>query len=419
MPRQATGSVRHRGGRWLARVTLGPNDRPSFPLPSCKTEEAARERLAVLVDIATRLRAAGHIEVARPLLERAAERNGRALADVLEAVERICEGNIEVPCVIGTTFQSFAEDWTEGRLHKKWPDQIREKSSHKDDRQRLVKHVFPIVGHVAVAEFNLDHADAVMRALPRGLAPATRRHVAQVMHRVLGLAVYPARLRVSNPLPKGFLPSPKSQRAFSYLYPGEDAQLLACAAVPLEHRLLWGFLAREGMRTSEAERLTWSAVDLERGAITLDENKTKHPRAWVLDPGVTRALTIWKGMLKSTKPANTVFSVPMKRLAEELREHLALAGVDRPTLFERTASRQPIRAHDLRATMITVSLANGRTETWVQDRTGHTSSVMINRYRRAARSLAELNLGPLLPLDEAIAELRRARQETREPSLRA
>ncbi|MBK6575783.1 MAG: hypothetical protein IPG17_06245 [Sandaracinaceae bacterium] len=98
----------------------------------------------------------------------------------------------------------------------------------------------------------------------------------------------------------------------------------------------------------------------------------------------------------------------MKQLAAQFRKHLNVAGVDRSTLFERTASRQPIRAHDLRATMITVSLANGRTETWVQDRTGHTSSVMINRYRRAARSLAELNLGPLLPLDEVIPEFRSA-----------
>jgi len=31
---------------------------------------------------------------------------------------------------------------------------------------------------------------------------------------------------------------------------------------------------------------------------------------------------------------------------------------------------------------------------------------MINRYRRAARTWAELALGPLAPLDEAIPELR-------------
>ena len=60
--------------------------------------------------------------------------------------------------------------------------------------------------------------------------------------------------------------------------------------------------------------------------------------------------------------------------------------------------------HDLRATFVTVSLANGKTETWVADRTGHRSGAMINRYRRAARTWAELGLGSLAPLDEAIPE---------------
>jgi hypothetical protein len=68
--------------------------------------------------------------------------------------------------------------------------------------------------------------------------------------------------------------------------------------------------------------------------------------------------------------------------------------------------RRPIRVHDLRATFVTVSLANDKTETWVADRTGHRSSVMINHYRRAARTWAELSMGPLSSLDEVIPELR-------------
>ena len=40
-------------------------------------------------------------------------------------------------------------------------------------------------------------------------------------------------------------------------------------------------------------------------------------------------------------------------------------------------------------------------EAWVQDRAGH----KINRDRRAARQLAEVRLGDLLPLDTAIPEL--------------
>ncbi len=62
----------------------------------------------------------------------------------------------------------------------------------------------------------------------------------------------------------------------------------------------------------------------------------------------------------------------------------------------------PIRVHDLRGTFVTLALASGKTETWVADRTGHKSSIMINRYRRAARSASELGLGLLAPLDTAL-----------------
>ena len=57
------------------------------------------------------------------------------------------------------------------------------------------------------------------------------------------------------------------------------------------------------------------------------------------------------------------------------------------------------------ATFVTVSLANGKTEAWIGDRTGHRSSTMINRYRRQARTHRELDLGELKPLVDAIPEL--------------
>jgi len=59
------------------------------------------------------------------------------------------------------------------------------------------------------------------------------------------------------------------------------------------------------------------------------------------------------------------------QMAQHLRADLKAAGIARPEIFERTAVRHPLRVHDLRATFVTVSLANGKTETWVADRTGH------------------------------------------------
>ena len=67
-----------------------------------------------------------------------------------------------------------------------------------------------------------------------------------------------------------------------------------------------------------------------------------------------------------------------------------------------------------------MALANNRSETWVMDRTGHETSAMLARYRRAACSFAELGLGDLLPLDQAIPELAElARNPTKRARKRA
>ena len=176
---------------------------------------------------------------------------------------------------------------------------------------------------------------------------------------------------------------------------------MKCTAVPLSHRLIYGLLAREGLRLSEAQELDWTDLDLQRGVIHLDENKTDDPRSWMLDAGVVEAFRRWREERRQL--SRPFVDVSERHAAERFRElHLRLAGIDRPELFASTDARKPVRVHDLRATFVTVSLANGKTETWVQDRTGHRSTLMIARYRRAARTLAELALGPLARLSDAI-----------------
>jgi integrase len=114
----------------------------------------------------------------------------------------------------------------------------------------------------------------------------------------------------------------------------------------------------------------------------------------------------WWDFLGSPGPDRPVFPLDTDRLAEALRDALRTAGVDRPALFAESHNRLPIRAHDLRGTFVTVALANGTTETWVADRTGHRSSQMTNTYRRTARTYAELCLGALTPMVEATPGLR-------------
>jgi len=119
------------------------------------------------------------------------------------------------------------------------------------------------------------------------------------LNRLLNIAVYPLKIRTSSPIPKGLVPKPGKRRAMTYLYPDEDRALLSCDAVPLRERLLWGFLAREGWHVSEALDLQWADLDLVRGAVRLDKNKTDDPRAWALAPGVAAALKHFEGDAKA------------------------------------------------------------------------------------------------------------------------
>ena len=50
----------------------------------------------------------------------------------------------------------------------------------------------------------------------------------------------------------------------------------------------------------------------------------------------------------------------------------------------------------------------------MSDRTGHSSSVMLAKYHGAVRTVAELRLGDMLPLDEAIPELADQTKRARE-----
>ena len=139
-------------------------------------------------------------------------------------------------------------------------------------------------------------------------------------------------------------------------------------------------------------------------------NKTDDPRSWALGEDVARALEAWRKLRgKKAEQVPRVFpkAVVGERchFAPRLRAGLELAGVNRPELTVPKKGRMLLRAHDLRGTFVTLALAAGRTEGWVTDRTGHRSSLMLYRYKRAARTAGELGLGWLPPLDLAIPEL--------------
>lgn len=419
MAPERTGGLLRRNGKLYARIRVATRRRVPLLLVGCASEKEAKERIAEAQGAVNRLLDAGKGSVAEQTARKlvaASSPEVRALllrvVDQAVRGERPERGRVQA----GITVEEFGKQWTSGKLHEKWPDHVpaKEASSAKRDAGILKRYVVPEIGSLPLAAVDLGHVESVMATVPAKRATASRRHVAQVMHRLLGFAVYPAKLLATNPIPDGFLPRLGRPRATGYLYPREDLALMACADVALVRRLLYGLLHREGMRAEEALSLEWTDLDLEAGSVRLDKNKSKDPRTWALDPGVHHALLAWRDMAPEHPRVFGKRPIPA-RGADGYRDDVARAGIARPELTAKTKERRPLRMHDTRTAFVTIALSSGKSEVWVMDRTGHRSSAMVQRYRRGARLASELGLGSWAPLDEAIPEFRRSGSD-RDPS---
>jgi integrase len=353
------------------RLRYGKGLRDRFIIRIADAAQAQR-RADAMQRMATQLGSSGHAEHVPLMLAKAGEADEARFQQIQKSAEALCAGTKRVKreAPSAKTFAQLADEWTRGELHKRFPDHVRRKRTAADDGARL-ERLCKTIGDVPLVSFSLADAERAMAALPAGLKAPTRRQYGQLIAKVLKLAVYPCKLLDRSPLPVGFLPRAKSKLAKSFLYPSEDAALMRCTAVPLALRLFYGMLAREGMRAGEARALTWDDLDLERGALRLDRNKTDDPRAWALDPGVVRALVAYRDLV-GADASDRVFQELMGggHPAGAFRQHLQLAGVTRRELFERTPERLAMRVHDLRGTFVTLALASGRSEAWVTDRTG-------------------------------------------------
>jgi integrase len=343
MPNVARGEVRFSGGICRARIALKGKKRLDVELPTFAPDDRveAQRRAECLSAQAKRLRRAGKRDTtsAIELLRALGREPNVETGDVIKVVDALC-GAVGDPLAVrtsraeGPTFTQLAKRWTDGDLAREYPDHVQAKKTSDLDAARLrvickVSVGGRAFGDPALATLTLADCKTVMGALPATTKrTATRRKCGQLVSRVLAMAVFPCEHISRSPLPRGFLPRIGKP---PYLYPSEDAALLGHQPIPLDRRLLWGFLAREGCRVSEALALRVGLdVDLERGAIRLDKNKTDDPRAWALDPGVSRALATYV-TLRGAKTGEPLFRADTRddKLAEQLRADLEAAFVKR------------------------------------------------------------------------------------------
>lgn len=455
MPRASQGGAYKARGSIFLRVTIAPGTRRAERLPWVTSEEwnvhnadaapcpcVACVRARDVQALVNRYRDAGaDEELVEALVKSAAGADPTKLGAIHRAVDGFCEGKIPKVRPLEAaknTVRGIGQRWTSGELARLYPDHVQSKRSARDDGYRMAILCETSIADLDVARITLDDADRAMgeieaarqkvedaRAAKRGapgrklppLSAGGRRQYAQILSRVMAMAVYPLKLTAANPIPRGWLPRVPNDKAKGLIYPDEEGAFLAEERVPIQWRMFFGALARLGFRADEAAGLDMSDVDLRRGIVALDQTKTDEARApsYSEVPTFIATLRWWAETYRAdAEPADPFFVQPngervrVDGLAERYRAMLesALRTADlyRAELFVGGERRMRVRAHDLRGAFTTYALANGKTETWVMDRTGHRSSVMVNRYRRVARTVAEAQLGDLLPLGEALPE---------------
>jgi hypothetical protein len=386
-----------------------------------KDEDVFKARRARLQAISGALTAKGLTDAALVIIRKAAS------AESNEAFEACCEraGNI-VGHATGRerkrrwhTFEEFARAYYTGEIAREFPAHHKVKKTIKDDKGKL-EFLSRIVGDVPLEQFTLEHAMLCMKKLPPTTKrDTTRNHYWQVMHRLLELAAFPAGLILANPLLREHRPEMTDDPVhYPFLYPHDDYRILnyrgdaTSEGIRLDDicvQALFGAGCREAGRIGEFLRgLTWPGIDRVNGKINVGRRKNGRVGKWPAQPGTIETLLA----LREVVPGLGSLPGPFHGLpdddkwSERLRKLCEVAGAREELYRPPGAGQAAIRAHDTRATFVTLSKAYDMPESWIMRRTGHEHSTMLAIYDHAKEDWIEQGLGMLVRLDVAIGRER-------------
>lgn len=215
------------------------------------------------------------------------------------------------------------------------------------------------------------------------------------------------RVRGDNPSLGVAPPDLDDAKELQWLYPDEVVTLLSCEQIPLDARRAYALGVHLFLRAGELKALSWNDIDVDRGIIsvrhsfdrstgTVKETKTgnKGIRRFAIEPTL---LPLLRAMHAEAGGEGPVVSLRLQKWwAADLRKHLRLAGIARPELFDTDDTRKRLRFHDLRSTGLTWIAIRGYDPHKIQQRAGHTSFEMTQKYIRTAEAVGEV-IGAVFP----------------------
>lgn len=312
------------------------------------------------------------------------------------------------------TWGRLARAWGSQELARLYPNAGYGKKSAEATDEPRIEYLCKYIENVPLATFTDDDYWRAMRpARERCRTDATFKAYAQVARRVLKIAV---ELRIIPTWPLSAvckLPIIAKGEApvFPFLYPEEYCRLVRCPLVPIQFRVLWGFIIREGLRLGEAFRIRWEHLSFmpeqhgQRARWVLDVPETKTGRAlnFVLNAGTGEVLEAFKALRPELAgPFVWLSPTNLKKAAAQLRRHIEQSGTTRERLLFTAGRLRRLREHDLRSTYVSWSKLAGVDNETIAQHTGHESDTMIARYNRSKQTIEHLGLAPYLPLEQAM-----------------
>jgi integrase len=221
------------------------------------------------------------------------------------------------------------------------------------------------------------------------------------------------RVRDDNPCVGLAAPDLDEDKELQWLYPVEFTALVSCKALPLEVRRLYALATYLFLRGGELKALTWPDVDIERGIISvrrsydhatgrIKQTKTgnKGMRRFAVEPEL---LPLLRAMHFDANGEGPVVKMRQQKWwAADLRRHLGLAGITREALFDTDETRKRLRFHDLRGTGLTWMAIRGDDPLKIQQRAGHRTFEMTQKYIRTAEAVGEVIGAVFPPLPESL-----------------
>ena len=308
-----------------------------------------------------------------------------------------------------TTFQDVAEMWLSGELYVRFPG-MRKRTGRgiEQARQKLEDFVFPIIGGLPIEQVGDREVIGVIEAARKTgrLAEVSLVALFDICRRVISLAHSP--LKLIDHVPLGPMHRPVAQRRQqAQLTPKDDLHLLQCTDVSIHDRIWWGALAREGTRVKEMLALKWSALT-EDDVLQVWHGKTRRFTRWEIDAATARGLRLYRQLCGNPGPDEFIFHPTSKtQFAFAFRRDLEKAGFKerRPELWINDDRQKQVVAHCLRALFVTVSLAAGKPDKYIRQRTAHCSERMQETYEQDVDLFREKGWKGLGALDETIPEL--------------